>query len=184
MASQPSLRIGDRERDAVAAELREHFAHGRLTQEEFTQRLDAVFAAKTQSDLNWVLRDLPHVRPAGAPWPSGRSNNTYRMTSAQGAWSSRGAIAADGPNSVWSAADWAGAGSDQGSAGDWSGRRRSPHGIRAFATLIAALAAWLLVYDVILVAFKFPLPGRLGLLVSIFAIIRGLLRRIFGARRR
>ena len=40
MASQPSLRIGDREREAVAAELREHYAHGRLTLAEFNHRLE------------------------------------------------------------------------------------------------------------------------------------------------
>ena len=58
MATQPSLRIGDADRESVAAELREHFAHGRLTLDEFSQRLDAVFDAKTQRDLP------PHRRPA------------------------------------------------------------------------------------------------------------------------
>ena len=73
MATQPGLRIGDRERDAVAAELQEHYAHGRLTLEEFNQRLDAVFAAKTQSDLSRITYDLPHVRSAGTPLPASRS---------------------------------------------------------------------------------------------------------------
>src|SRR5580704_461499 len=73
MASEPSLRIGDREREAVAAELQEHYAHGRLTLEEFNQRLDAVFAAKTQSDLSRITVDLPHVRSGGAPLPASRS---------------------------------------------------------------------------------------------------------------
>ncbi len=59
MATQPSLRIGDRERDAVAAELQEHYAHGRLTLEEFNERIDAVFTARTQSDLSRL-----HLRPA------------------------------------------------------------------------------------------------------------------------
>jgi hypothetical protein len=72
MAMQPSLRIGDRERDATAAELREHFAHGRLTLGEFNQRLDAVFAAKAQRDLSRITSDLPHVRNGGAPLPSSR----------------------------------------------------------------------------------------------------------------
>jgi hypothetical protein len=72
MATQPSLRIGDRERNATTAELREHFAHGRLTLEEFNQRLDAVFVAKTQRDLSRITSDLPHVRTSGAPLPSSR----------------------------------------------------------------------------------------------------------------
>ena len=35
------LRIGDAERDVAMAELREHFAAGRLTFDELTERIDA-----------------------------------------------------------------------------------------------------------------------------------------------
>lgn len=66
MAVGPGVRIGDAEREAVATSLREHYAGGRLTHEEFQQRLDAVFAAKTDVDLAQITRDLPHVTP---PWP-------------------------------------------------------------------------------------------------------------------
>jgi hypothetical protein len=45
--------------------------------------------------------------------------------------------------------------------------------------LLAALASWLLVYDVLLVGLRVPWPGQAGLLIAIFAFIRGLLRRIF-----
>jgi uncharacterized membrane protein len=48
VATGPDLRIADADRDAAAAFLREHYAQGRLTLEEFNQRLDAVFAATTQ----------------------------------------------------------------------------------------------------------------------------------------
>ncbi|HEY1666723.1 MAG TPA: DUF1707 domain-containing protein, partial [Trebonia sp.] len=41
------MRVSDAEREAAAAELREHFASGRLTQDEMDERLTAVFAAKT-----------------------------------------------------------------------------------------------------------------------------------------
>jgi len=163
MATQPSLRIGDADRDAVAAELREHFAHGRLTLEEFNERLDAVFAAKTQSDLTRLTSDLPHVRSGGAPLPSSRTRSGPLMTSGP---TGPGAIAAGWPGTDWT-----------GPAGDWSGHRHR-HGIGAFAALIAALASWLLVYDVILTGLRLPLPGRLGLLVAIYTVIRGLLRRI------
>src|ERR1035441_3050516 len=64
MTTGPDLRIGDADREAAAARLREHYAQGRLTLEEFNQRLDAVFAATTQSQLSALTRDLPHV---GAP---------------------------------------------------------------------------------------------------------------------
>jgi len=67
MATGPDLRIGDADREAAAARLREHYAAGRLTFDEFNQRLDAAFAATTQSQLGQVTRDLPHVGvPAGA----------------------------------------------------------------------------------------------------------------------
>ena len=69
MATGPDLRIGDADREAAAANLREHYAQGRLTLEEFNQRIDAVFAATTQSQLNRITQDLPHAaaRPASLP---------------------------------------------------------------------------------------------------------------------
>src|SRR5260221_10872032 len=67
MAMASGLRIGDAEREAAAAALREHFAQGRLTLEEFQHRLAAVFAAKTDRDLAAIGADLPHV---AAPQPA------------------------------------------------------------------------------------------------------------------
>ena len=65
MANGYNVRVGDADRDAVAAQLREHFADGRLTHEELNERFDQAFAARTKADLNTVLRDLPHAaRPA------------------------------------------------------------------------------------------------------------------------
>src|SRR5215813_7874816 len=81
MATQPSLRIGDRERDAVAAELQEHYARGRLTLEEFNQRLDAVFAAKTQADLSRLTADLPPDRAGRGPRPSSGSSRSPSLGS-------------------------------------------------------------------------------------------------------
>src|SRR5215467_3088490 len=67
MGTTSGLRIGDAEREAAAAALREHFAQGRLTLEEFQHRLTAVFAAKTDHDLGAIHADLPHV---AAPSPA------------------------------------------------------------------------------------------------------------------
>ena len=69
MATGSDLRIGDAEREAAAASLREHYAQGRLTLEEFNERLDAVFKATTQSQLNVITRDLPHAAAPSAPLP-------------------------------------------------------------------------------------------------------------------
>lgn len=72
--SGPDLRIGDADREAVAAALREHYAQGRLTLEEFNQRIEAAFAATMRSQLSALTRDLPPVAPpaARAPVPDPR----------------------------------------------------------------------------------------------------------------
>ena len=70
VATGPDLRIADADREAAAAFLREHYAQGRLTLEEFNQRLDAVFAATTQRQLSALARDLPRAAASSAPLPA------------------------------------------------------------------------------------------------------------------
>jgi len=53
------VRIGDAERDATMAQLREHFVAGRLTFDELTDRIDAALTAKTQGHIDRVVADLP-----------------------------------------------------------------------------------------------------------------------------
>jgi len=72
MAIGPGLRISDADREAAAAALREHYALGRLTLEEFQRRLDAVFAAKTDIELARITRDLPHASASPASAASAR----------------------------------------------------------------------------------------------------------------
>jgi Domain of unknown function (DUF1707) len=68
----PDLRVGDADREAVAAALREHYAQGRLTLEEFNQRIEAAFAATMRSQLSALTRDLPPVAAAPARAPVSR----------------------------------------------------------------------------------------------------------------
>ena len=74
MATGADWRVSDAEREAVAEQLREHYAAGRLTIDEFRARLDAAYSAATASGLSRVTADLPaagHV-PVGAGWsPTG-----------------------------------------------------------------------------------------------------------------
>lgn len=63
-ASGPELRIGDSEREAAVSALGEHYAAGRLTKEEFDERADAAWSARTRSALWPLFADLP--RPQGA----------------------------------------------------------------------------------------------------------------------
>jgi hypothetical protein len=53
------LRASDEERERAAAEIRDHFAAGRLTEDEFSERLDAVYRARTQRELGELRADLP-----------------------------------------------------------------------------------------------------------------------------
>jgi Domain of unknown function (DUF1707) len=52
-------RASDADRERTAQQLREHFAAGRLTEEEMTERVSAAYAARTQGDLSVLLGDLP-----------------------------------------------------------------------------------------------------------------------------
>jgi len=60
----PAVRASDAEREQVVAELREHSAQGRLTLEEFSQRVDEAYGAKTLAELETVRRELPAVSAA------------------------------------------------------------------------------------------------------------------------
>jgi hypothetical protein len=71
MAADPNLiRASDQDRDRVANVLREHHAVGRLDAEEFNDRLDKAFAAKTMGDLEELTSDLPAVDPYPLPTSS------------------------------------------------------------------------------------------------------------------
>ena len=59
MMRNPNLRASDADRDATADRLREHHTDGRLDQDEFQERLDRCFAAKTVGELAELTRDLP-----------------------------------------------------------------------------------------------------------------------------
>jgi hypothetical protein len=57
----PGMRAGDADRDAAAAALGEHFAHGRLTLGELNARLDAALTATTHGELFQAAWDLPDL---------------------------------------------------------------------------------------------------------------------------
>jgi hypothetical protein len=55
----PSERIADADRERAIEELREHMLAGRLTPEEFEERLGSAHTARTRADLDGVRIDLP-----------------------------------------------------------------------------------------------------------------------------
>ena len=59
MGAMSEILASDRERDRVADHLKRHFAEGRLTAEELSERLERAFSARTRGDLSRLTRDLP-----------------------------------------------------------------------------------------------------------------------------
>jgi hypothetical protein len=66
MAERSDVRVSDQDRERAAAEIREHFAAGRLTDEELSDRLSAVYRARTQEELAALRADLPKLPPSPA----------------------------------------------------------------------------------------------------------------------
>lgn len=75
------IRASDHDRDAVVATLRDAYAQGRLTLEEFQERTAAAYDGRTWGDLRELTTDLPvqpvlgsdlppEAQPAAA-WPPG-----------------------------------------------------------------------------------------------------------------
>jgi Domain of unknown function (DUF1707) len=131
MASGYEMRVGDAEREATAAELREHYASGRLTLDELNERLDKAFAAKTRSDLDALMRDLPSARAGAGARPGGPGWNA----GAEGPGAGWG-----GPGSGWSGpgSSWAGPGSL--GSGASTGRRTCGGVGSMFATFVVISA--------------------------------------------
>lgn len=77
---QPHLRAADADRAAVASVLGHHMSAGRLTLDEFDERLTRAYAAKTFGELDELTADLPALHggevsggartPAQTPTPA------------------------------------------------------------------------------------------------------------------
>lgn len=91
------LRASDADRDQAASVINNALAEGRLTPDEHSERLDAIYAAKTHAELAPLLDDLPErgsARPAAAassaePVPARRSGRIIAVLSAstrKGVW--------------------------------------------------------------------------------------------------
>jgi DUF1707 SHOCT-like domain/Cell wall-active antibiotics response LiaF, C-terminal len=55
----PAIRVSDADRDRTVALLREHTVAGRLTLEEFTDRMSVAYHARTNAELEELVFDLP-----------------------------------------------------------------------------------------------------------------------------
>ncbi|MET7640078.1 DUF1707 domain-containing protein [Streptomyces sp. NPDC005438] len=99
MTNEPEMRASDTEREHVAERLREAAADGRLDMDEFQERLDLAFQARTRGELEPLVRDLPATTGSAAPearpddrWGArigGRPHNRY-LVGVLGGFSRRG----------------------------------------------------------------------------------------------
>ncbi len=80
MSELPTVRVSDADREQTVVLLREHLAQGRLTLEEFGERISGAYGARTAGELTELLGDLPATR---AP-PASRRRPTRFLFSAFG----------------------------------------------------------------------------------------------------
>src|SRR5580704_13162356 len=62
-------RVADADRDRTVTQLRESVVEGRLTLDEFSERVGSALQAKIQADLLAVMADLPQGRQTVEPLP-------------------------------------------------------------------------------------------------------------------
>ncbi len=73
------LRVSDAERQAVADRLAQHYGEGRLTKDEFDERVGRAMSAKTRADLNGLFDDLPGLDGAAGSGPAGAPGKPDRQ---------------------------------------------------------------------------------------------------------
>lgn len=64
------LRVGDSERQQAVSALGDHYAAGRLDQDEYDTRVQVAYASRTRVELRGLFGDLPEpapFRPLSAP---------------------------------------------------------------------------------------------------------------------
>lgn len=69
--SGSDVRASDAERDAAVGRLNQAVGEGRLSMDEFSERVELAYAARTRGDLDPLLRDLPADSGGAVPAPTG-----------------------------------------------------------------------------------------------------------------
>jgi hypothetical protein len=60
-----AMRASDEERETTVSALKRHLADGRLDWEEFSERMDRAYTARTRAELDALITDLPAAAAAG-----------------------------------------------------------------------------------------------------------------------
>jgi class 3 adenylate cyclase len=79
-------RVSDADRDRTVAQLREHVVEGRLTLDEFSERIGRALEARTRGDLHAVMTDLPPPASSSSSVPQTATSVTPAATRKQRRW--------------------------------------------------------------------------------------------------
>ena len=63
MSNLDNLRVSEADREEASARLAEHYSTGRLSDDDYYERLDAVWSARVRADLEMLFTDLPKSAP-------------------------------------------------------------------------------------------------------------------------
>ncbi|GGU36059.1 DUF1707 SHOCT-like domain-containing protein [Nocardioides albus] len=63
MSNLDNLRVSEAEREEASARLAEHYSTGRLSGDDYYERLDAVWSARVRADVEMLFTDLPRSMP-------------------------------------------------------------------------------------------------------------------------
>jgi hypothetical protein len=142
----PSVRASDADRERIVEQLRRHTADGRLSIDEFEERMAAAYAARTYGELAQLTRDLPVDLAARAQSAGGGPSDAVPP------WASAGRY--PNPNTTGQANPGDIVGALVGAAMDWKLQKHElRHQLRARrhelrsarrgqAPAVAALAGW------------------------------------------
>jgi len=67
MSTEHSLRASDDDRDRLVEQLQRHAVAGRLSMDEYAERVDRVLVARTHGELLALVHDLPIESTVDAP---------------------------------------------------------------------------------------------------------------------
>jgi class 3 adenylate cyclase len=92
----PTERVADADRDRTVTQLREHVVEGRLTLDEFSERVGLALGARVRSELLAAMADLPQApgppdRPPAPSGPPGKKKRRWHVAvmsghSTKGRW--------------------------------------------------------------------------------------------------
>ena len=89
--NQDNLKASDADRERIVEQLRRHAAEGRLTMDEFEERMSAAYEARTYGALAELTRDLPVELGSSRAGQSGTGQSWNARSTAwiESGWSQR-----------------------------------------------------------------------------------------------